>query len=54
MAKASRDVLDGFELRTEAKSIRFPARYSDRRGRVMWQRVMQLITTREGAKQDVA
>jgi hypothetical protein len=54
MAKVSRDVLNGFELRTEAKQVRFPARYGDRRGRVMWQRVMQLIAAREDAKQDVA
>jgi DNA polymerase I len=54
MAKASRDVLAGFELRTEAKQVRFPARYSDRRGRVMWQRVMKLIAAREGTRRDVA
>jgi DNA polymerase I len=51
MAKASRVVLDGFELRTDVHPVRYPDRYSDRRGAVMWDRVMRLIATREGAKQ---
>jgi hypothetical protein len=54
MAKASRDVLAGFELRTEVKFVRYPGRYSDRRGRVMWRRVMKLIAARESAKRGAA
>jgi DNA polymerase family A len=48
MAEASREVLAGFELRTDAKLVRYPDRYSDPRGVVMWQRVMKLIAEREG------
>ena len=51
MAKASRIVLDGFELRTDVHPVRYPDRYSDPRGTVMWDRVMRLIAAREGAKQ---
>ena len=43
MRKASRIVLGGFELRTEADIVRWPDRYSDPRGKVMWGRVMRLI-----------
>ena len=41
MAKASRVVLDGFELRTDVNVVRYPDRYQDPRGAVMWQRVMK-------------
>lgn len=65
MAKASRIVLDGFELRTDGPDefdengrpvpfpqiIRHPRRYMDARGVVMWERVMRLIAAREGTKQ---
>jgi len=53
-AKASRVVLDGFELRTEATLVRHPHRYRDPRGTLMWDRVMRLITAREATKQGVA
>jgi DNA polymerase I len=43
MAEASRIVLDGFELGTDAKIVRYPDRYMDPRGQVMWDRVMGLI-----------
>ena len=43
MREASRVVLDGFELGTEAEIIRYPDRYADPRGAVMWERVMTLI-----------
>lgn len=46
MAEASRIVLKGFELRTDVHVIRYPDRYMDERGRVMWDRVMQLIANR--------
>jgi DNA polymerase I len=43
MAEASRIVLAGFELGTDVKVIRYPDRYMDPRGAVMWARVMELI-----------
>jgi hypothetical protein len=43
MAKASAMVLDGFELRTDAKLIRYPNRYMDERGTKMWAEVMDLL-----------
>jgi DNA polymerase I len=43
MAEASRIVLDGFELGTDAKVVRYPDRYMDERGAVMWERVMKLV-----------
>jgi DNA polymerase family A len=49
MAEASRIILAGFELGTDANLIQFPDRYSDPRGRVMWDRVMSLINQRQKA-----
>jgi hypothetical protein len=43
MREASRIVLDGFELGTDAKVVRYPDRYMDERGSTMWDRVMKLI-----------
>ncbi len=43
MAEASRIVLGGFELRTDADTIRYPDRYMDERGSVMWAKVMALL-----------
>jgi DNA polymerase-1 len=43
MAEASRAVLDGFEIRTDVHVVRYPERYEDDRGRVMWRRVMELL-----------
>jgi hypothetical protein len=43
MAEASRVVLDGFALGTDAKLIRHPDRYMDERGATMWDKVMKLI-----------
>ena len=53
MAEASRIVLDGFELRTDVHIVQHPDRYEDPRGKVMWQRVMDLIAQRV-AQQGVA
>lgn len=54
MAEASRVVLDGFELATDAEIVRWPDRYMDeKRGRVMWDRVMQLATWEEPADRSV-
>jgi DNA polymerase family A len=46
MAEASRAVLDGFELDTDAAVVKYPDRYSDPRGAVMWDRVWALIDRR--------
>jgi len=43
MAEASRIVLGGFELGTDVEITRWPDRYMDKRGSVMWERVMGLI-----------
>ena len=43
MAEASRIVLDGFPLRTDAYLIRYPDRFTDERGRQMWQTVWEII-----------
>jgi hypothetical protein len=49
MEEASRIVLAGFTIRTDAKLIRYPDRYTDKRGRVMWERVMSLIAKRQAS-----
>src|SRR5262245_42372669 len=54
MAKASNIVLAGFELPSDAKLVRHPHRHRDSRGRVMWDRVMQLIAQRKAAQNQVA
>jgi DNA polymerase-1 len=43
MTEASRAVLSGFELGTDVNVIRWPARYSDPRGVIMWDRVIKLL-----------
>ncbi len=43
MKDASRIVLDGFELGSDVKAFRYPERYMDKRGAVMWNTVMNLI-----------
>ena len=48
MGEASRIILAGFELRSEAKLVRYPDRYSDPRGEMMWTIVMQIL---DGAEQ---
>jgi DNA polymerase I-like protein with 3'-5' exonuclease and polymerase domains len=45
MAEASRIVLDGFELGSDAKEVRYPDRYMDKRGIVMWDTVMTILNT---------
>jgi hypothetical protein len=45
MAEASRVVLDGLELGTDASITRWPHRYMDPRGAVMWRRVTELLAT---------
>jgi hypothetical protein len=43
MAEASRAVLGGFELGTDAAVVRYPGRYADKRGTKMWREVTSLI-----------
>jgi DNA polymerase-1 len=43
MCEASRIVLDGFELGTDANVVRYPDRYMDERGTLMWDRVTKLV-----------
>ena len=50
MAEASRIVLGGFELGTDVSITRWPDRYMDSRGRVMWQRVLELLDRSEQRK----
>lgn len=47
MDEASRIVLDGFEIGTEVHVVRYPDRYMDSRGKVMWQRTMRLLDLAE-------
>lgn len=47
MAAASRNVLSGFELGTDVHTVKFPDRYMDARGKVMWERVLDLIAQRQ-------
>ena len=43
MMKASAIVLDGFELRSDANIVTFPERYSDGRGKAMWNVIERLL-----------
>jgi DNA polymerase I-like protein with 3'-5' exonuclease and polymerase domains len=43
MVEASRIVLSGFECRVDVKIVRNPDRYMDKRGAVMWGKVMALL-----------
>jgi DNA polymerase I len=47
MAEASRVVLDGVELRSDAKVIRYPDRYMDERGEKMWNTVWRILERME-------
>lgn len=43
MAEASRVVLEGFELRSDVKVVRYPDRYMDSRGERMWNTVSHIM-----------
>ena len=43
MRKASRTVLGGFELTSDAEVIRYPERYTDKRGTAMWNAITRLL-----------
>jgi DNA polymerase-1 len=48
MAKASVDVLGGFELKTDVRVVRYPERFYDPRGSAMWRKVEAILTKLEG------
>ena len=48
MTKAGRAVTGGLDIRTDAEIVRWPDRYTDERGRVMWEKVMSLLSTSSG------
>jgi DNA polymerase I len=54
MREASRLVLDGFELGTDAEVFQYPDRYADPRGTVMWNRVMKLIRQQQSGADNAA
>ena len=54
MREASRIVLNGFELGTDAEVVRYPDRYADPRGTVMWNRVMNLIRQQQSGGEHAA
>ena len=54
MREASRVVLGGFELGTDAEVVRYPDRYADPRGTVMWDRVMKLICQQQFGVENAA
>ena len=54
MRESSRVVLNGFELGVDAEIVRYPDRYADPRGAVMWNRVMDLIQQRQSGALFVA
>ena len=50
MAEASRKVLGGFELRSDAKIFKYPDRYYDKRGVVMWNTINDILEAKYGRK----
>jgi len=47
MTEASRIILNGFELKTDVKVFKYPERYSETKGRSMWELVNKIVTTLE-------
>jgi hypothetical protein len=43
MAQASRQVLNGFEIRTDVELIDYPNRYVDERGTTMWKMALRQL-----------
>ena len=48
MSKAGLVVTGGLDVRTDAKTFRYPDRYMDKRGEAMWRRVMALLGMADG------
>ena len=44
MARASAEILNGFEILTDAEVVRYPDRYMDDRGEHIWALVMEVLT----------
>jgi DNA polymerase I len=49
MSEAGRHVTGGLSIRTDAEVVRYPDRYMDERGKVMWERVLAILTRVEEA-----
>ncbi len=47
MRRASRIVLPTGELRTDAKIIRYPERYTDKRGAAIWEHMLKLLAKQQ-------
>jgi hypothetical protein len=47
MAEAARAVLDGFEIGTDVSVVKYPERYMDERGAVMWRRTLDLLSRQQ-------
>ena len=54
MGEASKIVLDGFEVRTDVEVVRWPDRYMDARGVLMWERVMRLLDELDAGKANLS
>lgn len=50
MSDASAAVLNGFRLRSDAKIVRYPDRYMDERGEVLWNTIQQILDLAEPVK----
>ena len=49
MKEASSIVLGGFELETDAEIVCYPDRYSDERGKELWEQVGSILSERTSA-----
>jgi hypothetical protein len=47
MQEVSSAVLGGFKLRSDVKTVRFPARFNDPRGTFMWNKVMNQLDLKD-------
>jgi len=54
MAEASRIVLSSFEVRTDAKVVRCPERFTDKRGVRMWTAVSEAIEEAEAEEPETS
>jgi hypothetical protein len=43
MVKAGKVILNGFELRVDVKTVKYPARYMDSRGEKMWKTILNIL-----------
>lgn len=54
MGRASRAILNGFEVRTEANIVRYPDRFEDERGGPIWNLLMETLERVEAADANAA